>query len=56
MVQRFSRIIEEWCKPCEESKNKLQWHYCFKEAEGRKHRMFRAVEGKKKFHCILGAV
>ena len=23
----------------------------FQEAEGRKHRMVRAVEGKKKFHC-----
>ena len=31
----------------EEDKNK--WLFGFKVAEGRKHRMIRAVEGKKKF-------
>ena len=35
-----------------EDKNKPKWP-SFKEAEGRKHRMVRADEGKKNFHCVM---
>ena len=34
----------------EESKTEPKWLSGFKEAEASKHRMVRAVEGKKKFH------
>ena len=36
----------------EEDKNKPKWLFGWKEAEGRKHRRVRAVEGKKKLHCL----
>ena len=35
----------------EEDKSKLEEIFHLKEAEGRKHRMVKAVEGKKKFNC-----
>ena len=34
----------------EESKTEPKWLSGFKEPEASKHRMVRAVEGKKKFH------
>ena len=34
----------------EQSKTEPKWLFGFKEVEARKHRMVRAVEGKKKFH------
>ena len=36
----------------EEDKIKPTWHFGLKEAEGRKRRMVRAVEGKEKFHLV----
>ena len=36
----------------EENQNKLEELFRLNESEGRKHRMVRAVEGKKTFSCI----
>ena len=36
----------------EEDKNKPQWLFGFKEEQGRKHRLVRAVKGERKCQCM----
>ena len=40
-------------KSARKDKDKPKWLFGFKEAEGRKHRMVRTVEGEKKLHCMI---